>query len=241
MIESILENQHIPLMFSFIGPQHTCPRPQALVVLLHGYGMDGAYFDNLAPHFQLPEVFFWTPDGLEPCQDYPPGRQWFSFRDAFWQVDAKDSTQHTLSALARSWPVFYQGMDHAATIISKQIQEEITRCAFDGPVFIGGFSQGAGTALHIGLHKMKVAGVLCFSGFYLPQADATPRPTYTPPVFWCHGTADETIPLSWMEKAYDQFKSLGLAVEPYILKDLDHRVSTQGIAHAREFIVRHFT
>jgi phospholipase/carboxylesterase len=64
-------------------------RPQAggaarqLLVLLHGVGADGDDLIRLAPALarRLPHAAFVAPNGPEPCDMAPFGRQWFSLRD----------------------------------------------------------------------------------------------------------------------------------------------------------------
>ncbi len=54
--------------------------PSSLVVLLHGVGADGNDLIGLAPYWAplLPGTEFLAPDGPEPCDMAPFGRQWFS-------------------------------------------------------------------------------------------------------------------------------------------------------------------
>ena len=58
-------------------------RARMLVVLLHGWGADGNDLIGLAPSLRqtLPGARFVAPDGPEPCDQNPMGRQWFSFLD----------------------------------------------------------------------------------------------------------------------------------------------------------------
>lgn len=219
-------------MFSFFGPQRTCAHPDALIVLLHGYGLSGDYFMPLVDAFNLPNAYFWCPDGLEPCPEYPPGRQWFSFEGSFWNVDPQAQQDHTLGLLKASWHTFYQRLDRAASEIAHRIQEGLK--GFTGPVFIGGFSQGCGMAFHIGLEKMTLAGVVGFSGFYLLEQE----PAYKPPFFWCHGDRDEMIDISWMTQAQQGLLAYNIPVESHVIRNLTHQVSVDGVQKAREFIIR---
>ena len=64
---------------------------------------------------------------------------------------------------------------------------------------IGGFSQGAAMALHIGArHPEPLAGVLALSG-YLVLADRLAREraaaNLSTPVLMCHGTFDDVVPI----------------------------------------------
>src|SRR5262245_28976090 len=54
-------------------------KPDALVVLLHGYGSNGADLISLAPYWTkaLPGVAFVSPNAIEPAPQAPGGYQWF--------------------------------------------------------------------------------------------------------------------------------------------------------------------
>ncbi len=124
-------------MFDFQGPRIECPNPKALVVFFHGYGSDGNTLASLAQSFQMDDVFFWCPQGHSPCEAYPGGRQWFSLA----QWDSFD--------LEGSFSQFIRRMDDAAELFILQLKKGIKE--FKGPLFVGGFSQGAALAYHIGL------------------------------------------------------------------------------------------
>ena len=64
------------------GPSAGGP-PRQLVVLLHGVGADGQDLIGLAPMLarDLPHARFVAPDGPQPCDLAPYGRQWFSLQD----------------------------------------------------------------------------------------------------------------------------------------------------------------
>jgi len=54
-----------------------------LVVLLHGVGADGMDLIDIAPSWGqvVPGALFIAPNGPEPCDMAPYGRQWFSLQD----------------------------------------------------------------------------------------------------------------------------------------------------------------
>src|SRR5688500_16258133 len=53
--------------------------PRQVVVLLHGYGSDGADLIGLAPYWQdaLPDALFVSPNAPEQCRQLTSGFQWF--------------------------------------------------------------------------------------------------------------------------------------------------------------------
>ena len=75
------------------GPSVLPPtaRCDILVVLLHGVGADGHDLIDLAPVLapMLPGTAFYAPDGPEPCDMAPFGRQWFSLQDRRFAAHAR--------------------------------------------------------------------------------------------------------------------------------------------------------
>jgi len=155
--------------------------------------------------------------------------------ESFWTFD-ESSPHHGWEAWYNSWPTFSSRLDQAADQIVADIHQGLN--GFRGPVILGGFSQGCGTALYIGMYKMPVAAVAGFSGVYLlPKQD----PLYRPPLLWSHGDEDTVIPLDWMKKASAAFFAHGLPLETYVMRGVGHKLTSQAVKIAREFIIRHVT
>src|SRR5690348_6893044 len=70
-------------------------KPDSLVVLLHGYGSNGADLISLAPYWAkaLPGALFVSPNAIESVPQAPGGFQWFPIS----QLDP-----HRMEAGARS-------------------------------------------------------------------------------------------------------------------------------------------
>ena len=70
------------LSFRSVGPAQG-GATDSLVVLLHGYGADGADLIGLAEAWgrAVPRAQFVAPDAPEPCEAAPWGRQWFGLSD----------------------------------------------------------------------------------------------------------------------------------------------------------------
>jgi phospholipase/carboxylesterase len=205
-------------MMHFSGPHIPCENPRALVVLLHGYGSDGENMLSLADSFQRPDVFFWCPQGHSPCETHPGGRQWFSLS----QWDSCDFEKSLSHMIAR--------MDHASELLIAQLHEGIQ--GFEGPIYVGGFSQGAALAYHIGLFGMPTSGVMGFSGFY----HLTSAPLFRPPLFWSHGKRDEVVPFSWMEKGVTSLKAYDLDLTSHVDPDAGHHITPQSTRAAGSFL-----
>src|ERR671910_2370048 len=100
--------------------------PRQLVVLLHGVGADGQDLIGLAPMLaeKLPHALFIAPDGPQPCDMAPYGRQWFSLQD-------------------RRPAALLAGVKRAAPLLDAFLDELLERHGLDeGRLALLGFSQG---------------------------------------------------------------------------------------------------
>src|SRR5215475_8847049 len=112
-------------------------KPDALVVLLHGYGSNGADLIGLAPYWQkaLPGVQFVSPNAIEPVPQAPGGYQWFPISNL---------DPHLME----------QGARAAAPSVDRFIDRELERYGLDDTrLALVGFSQGTMMALHVGLRR----------------------------------------------------------------------------------------
>ena len=144
-----------------VGPSAGGP-PRQLVVLLHGVGADGQDLIGLAPMLarDLPHARFVAPDGPQPCDLAPYGRQWFSLQD-----------RRPASMLAGVTP-------HGTPA------RRLHRCGAGAPrprrarLALVGFSQGTMMSLHVGPRRPRpMAAMLGFSGALLgAEEPARPRP-----------------------------------------------------------------
>ena len=124
-------------------------KPDALVILLHGYGSNGADLISLAPYWAkaLPGAAFVSPNAIEPVPQAPGGYQWFPISNL---------DPHLME----------QGARAAAQSVDRFIDRELEKYGLDaGRLALVGFSQGTMMALHVGLRREKqIAGVLGYSG-----------------------------------------------------------------------------
>ena len=109
--------------------------PRSLVVLLHGYGADGADLIGLAESWgqAVPDALFLAPDAPDRCEMAPWGRQWFSLSDM--------DPAHLAAGVARAVPLV-SGLAAA---------EAVRHGIAPGRIALMGFSQGAMLALAAGL------------------------------------------------------------------------------------------
>ncbi|WP_290649089.1 dienelactone hydrolase family protein [Aquisalimonas sp.] len=97
---------------------------------------------------------------------------------------------------------------------------------------LGGFSQGATMALHVGLrYPYRLAGIVALSGELVLPEDLErgrhPANAQTP-ILMVHGTADPVVPIEAAEDSRDRLRSMGYAVHWHTLP-VDHAVSLEEV------------
>jgi phospholipase/carboxylesterase len=204
------------------GPKQGAARQ--LVVLCHGVGADGHDLIDLAPLWAtaLPHATFAAPDGPQPCDGSPMGRQWFPL----W-----DRAPAQLAA----------GADAAAPLLDAFIDAELARLGLAPDAYaLMGFSQGAMTALHAGLRRgVPPRAILAFSGALLAP-DRLAEATHRPPVLLVHGEADEVVPPQRSRDAAAALRAAGFPVESVYSSRLGHGIDDAGLSAGALFLQRAF-
>ena len=110
-----------------------------LVVLLHGYGADGADLFELHHHWRaaLPDAAFVAPNAPQRCSLTPMGYQWFDLDPDRIRPDR-----------------VVDGVLSAAQTLDHFLDTELARHGVQSDALaLVGFSQGAMMALHVGLRR----------------------------------------------------------------------------------------
>ena len=173
----------------FLPPNQGVP-PQ-LMVLLHGVGGDAASMLPLARalRHEFPQAALLVPDGFDPYDGGPEGRQWFSVRG----ITEENRPQRVAEARTRfvAWLRAAQERLRAAPAVTALV----------------GFSQGAILALETAQAEDGLAGrVLAFSGRYATLPDHAPQQTT---LHLLHGGADAVMPARHAREALDRLGLLG--------------------------------
>jgi len=196
----------------------------SLVVLLHGYGADGADLlglaDPLAAH--MPGCAFVAPDAPERCAGTPAGYQWFPIP---W-IDG--STEEASEA----------GMMRAAGDLNAWLDDVFGeyRLAPDR-VILFGFSQGAMMALYVAPRRpAPVAGVVSISGRLLQPEALIDEVVSRPPVLLVHGDMDEVVPAQSLPQAGEALSQAGFEVFAHVMKGSGHGIAPDGLNVALAFM-----
>ncbi|WP_395646163.1 alpha/beta hydrolase [Terricaulis sp.] len=196
-------------------------KPDALVVLLHGYGSNGNDLISLAPYWAkvLPGAAFAAPNGIEPVPQAPGGYQWFAISNL---------DPHLMEAGARS----------AAPSIERFIDKELERHGLDDArLALVGFSQGTMMALQVGLRRAKQpAAVLGYSGVLVGARTLKEQMTVKPPILLIHGDRDPTIPIPAMFDSAEALAASGHGAQWHISYGVPHSIGPDGLELGGAFL-----
>jgi phospholipase/carboxylesterase len=216
-------------MTKLTGPRTPPKSGQArqLVLLLHGYGADGADLMGLAGPMAeyLPGAVFRAPNAPQPCRMNPAGRQWFPIP----QIDGAPE-----QAMREGYIAAAEALDaHLEEAIA---EEGLTREA----TALLGFSQGTMMALSVGPRRAPaLAGIVGFSGRLIdPQALALAASR--PPVLLVHGDQDPVVPHSAMAEAQEGLAEAGFPVSSFTSEGTAHGIAPDGLGLAVGFLMEKF-
>lgn len=204
------------------GPQSGTTR--SAIILLHGYGADGADLLGLADPLgaHLPDTAFIAPNAPERCSGNPFGYQWFPIP---W-LDGSSEQAAT------------DGMVQAARDLDAFIDTTLTEEGLsEAQLGVIGFSQGTMMALHVLPRRAApVAGLAGFSGRLLAPERLPAEVVSRPPVLLVHGDADEMVPPSSMPEAEQALRAAGIEVQTHVSEGTGHGIAPDGLGVALQFL-----
>lgn len=197
---------------------------RSMVVLVHGYGADGADLLGLADVLgeHLPDTVFVAPDAPERCVGGGFGFQWFPIP---W-LDG------SAVALAEA------GLDAAAADLNGFLDALLVAEGL-GPEALAlvGFSQGAMMSMHIAPRRaVAVAGVVAISGRLLRPERLGAEVVARPPVLLVHGDGDPVVPFQDMGRAGEALRAAGFEVFGHVMRGAGHTIAPDGLGVALRFL-----
>lgn len=194
-------------------------KADALVILLHGYGSNGADLISLAPYWskQLPGAVFMAPNAIAPLREVPGGYQWFPIADL---------DPHLME----------QGVRQAAQSVDLLIDRELERHGLEPErLALVGFSQGTMVALHVGLRR-DVAAIVGYSGALVGARRLKDEMRSRPPIVLIHGDRDPTIPVAAMFDAAEALAAAGHGAQWHVSYGAPHTIAPDGLELGGAFL-----
>ncbi|MBT6190341.1 MAG: alpha/beta fold hydrolase [Tateyamaria sp.] len=198
---------------------------RSIVVLLHGYGANGADLlglaDSLGEH--LPDTLFVAPDAPETIPGMPTGFQWFPIP---W-IDGSSEEEAERGIVAAS-------ADLNAFLDALMVDEDV----LPEQVVLLGFSQGTMMSLHVAPRREDaVAGIVAFSGRLLNPEVLADEVVSRPPVLLLHGDADDVVPVESLPQAAEALQEAGWQdVYAHVMKGTGHGIAPDGLSVALAFM-----
>lgn len=205
-------------------PPRSGGKAKQLVVILHGWGADGANLIDLAELYaqKLPHAHFIAPNAPEVCEVNPYGFQWFSLND-------------------RSPAALLSGVRRAADTLNAALDTTLAEMGLSNKdLALVGFSQGTMLALHAGLRRTpQIACILGYSGMLVGPEALAAEITAKPPISLIHGQYDEVVPYASMGTAKAALEAAGVSAQTHTRPFLGHSIDMEGIQAGSEFLSKH--
>ncbi len=194
------------------------------LVMLHGYGATSADIEPIARALgrASPRLVVLVPDGCEPAESTPGGRQWWGLRG----VPEGDRGARLAAAASR---------------VSRFVDAELrSRGLPSDRVAWAGFSQGAMLAEWMAVHGAPAPlAVVSFSGRFDDDSPVGPAPmARATPVLLVHGERDAVIPFAEAGRAERALTARGAKVERLDRPAMGHAVDSESLAAAVAFLGR---
>lgn len=202
----------MPLSGLLLSPK-SGSAPQALVILLHGWGSNAEDVAGLVPALNLGNCWVSAPDGPMEHPYSETGKMWYDLENPAWPglEQSKELLQEHLEGLIKE-----SGLTPSQTVIM-------------------GFSQGGAMALEVGL-GLSLGGIAVFSGYLHPElTQAAIDPTT--PVFVTHGKQDAVVPFRAAEQTYQFLQSNSFRTD-FTPLNMAHEISIEALQAAQQWFHR---
>lgn len=192
-----------------------------LMLLLHGYGADGADLIGLGQEWReiWPDMLFVAPNAPDRCDVNVAGYQWFPL--------SQEPITGRIEGAAHARPVLIN------FLIDLWAQTKLS--ARD--TVICGFSQGAMMALHLGTSlDTAPIGIVAFSGGLIPPAGFGEGRYARPPVALIHGELDQVVDPNLSRESAQVLADAGFEVRLHISPGVGHGIAPDGLVFATRFL-----
>ena len=191
------------------------------IILLHGYGGDGADISSIAFTWKrfIDDTIFLCPDGYQVCKLNPTGFQWFDL--------SIDDPDYVITEVKKAEKILIEYIE--------QIKENYN--IDNSQIILAGFSHGCMMSINLGLIcSQSFRSVIGFSGKIIDKEDLQKRIISNTDMLLFHGDADEVVPSSNLLEAKDFLERNKIKVEVKMIKNCSHHIPIEAMSLALKYI-----
>jgi phospholipase/carboxylesterase len=194
--------------------------PQALLVMLHGWGANAQDVAALASYIDLPHFQFFFPNAPFPFPYSPVGRMWYDLPQDYSFFSQPSFRQRPqVQASSQALLNWLKSLETATGVpLSRTV--------------LAGFSQGGAMTLEVGL-QLPLAALMVLSGYAHAPLETVIDPA--PKVLMVHGQLDQVVPLRSAHQAREQLNQLGVTVQYHELS-MGHEIQPIVLKLMQSFI-----
>ena len=191
------------------------------IILLHGYGGDGADISSIAHTWRrfIDNTIFLCPNGHQTCKLNPNGFQWFDL--------SIDDQNYVVSEAKKAEKILIEYIEQ----IKKKYNLD------NSQIILSGFSQGCMMSINLGLVcNESFKSVIGFSGKIIDKDDLKKRIISKTDMLLFHGDADEVVPPSNLLEVKDFLERNKIKVDVNMIKNCSHHIPVEAMSLALKYI-----
>ncbi|XP_063982245.1 lysophospholipase-like protein 1 isoform X2 [Diachasmimorpha longicaudata] len=207
----------------------------ATLFFFHGSGGSGADFKEWLDMVNRKELTFPNVKVVYPTAPAQPYTPLEGMLSNVW-FDRKRISMRA--------PEIRESIDEICKEISKLIEEEMENGIPENRIVVGGFSMGAGLAMHLAYRfKRSLAGCVVMSSFLNSNSVVYEElkgkdNKGAPPLLQFHGPPDDVVAYQWGEATHRTLKELGVQGEFVQLPGVKHEIVETEVLRLKEWLTK---